>query len=567
MKNLLSALLVLAMLITAIMLAACGQENTPDNNTTGTSAQPASQSESETSTEPETKATVPSESETEPPESTPDETESVTQTEPPVTDPPETDPPETDPPETPSESNIAELYPKSEDHADLDFGGKEFKIVYVWAPSTLKPSGYGATYDIFENEDNPDEAMTAAAALRVKLISTYYNCIVTGVPAVEAMSLCNTAIDAGSSEYDLCLGTGSVSSYISGNRYYDVLNLIDTSKDYWDKALIRDLAVGGKLYEITGDMSTRDDGGYWVLFFNKDILAEHNLESPYELVKNYKWTIDKMMEMAAVAATELDGDDVISNKNGKDIFGFITHGDHARSAWIACGLRLASPVQADGHYKIAALDNTNGSDIFQKVLDLMWAPFTGYANKQVNMGVPDGLRKVFIDQRALFYGECLGNIGEPCGELIGVGLGLKDYEGLNFGILPQPMFNEDQGQYYSFPRTACCYGIPATTDIKTASAFVDLWAYHGQQTIQKTYFEQIAYAWTSDAEVVDMMYIITHSAVWDAGYFIDSASLDSNLIADIGTNNNRYSKRLEKGADKLLKSLDKICNDVAGFTH
>ena len=474
---------------------------------------------------------------------------------------------ETEPATVTDTASMEELYPKSPDYTDLDFGGKEFKVIYGWAPSTLKPSGYGATYDIFENPDNPDEAITAAAALRVTLISTYYNCTIKGVPEVEPMSVCNTSIDSGSAEYELCLGTANVASYVAGNRYYNILNLIDVSKDYWDQSIIRDLSFGGKLYEITGDMSLHDDSGQWVLFFNKDILAENNLESPYELVMNMQWTIDKMMQMAAVAARDLDGDNKISNEGGKDIFGFITHGDHARSAWIGMGLRLASAVGPDGRYTIEAQNNTNAVDIYQKVLDLMWADFTGYANKQPNMGVPDGLRGVFIANRALFYGEGLGNIGEPCGELIGVGLGLKDYEGLNFGILPQPMYNEDQGQYYSFPRTACCYGVPSTADIKIASQFLDLWAFHGQQTIQKTYFEQVAYAWTSDPEVIDMMNIITHSAVWDAGYFIDPAALDNNLIADVGANKNRYASRLKAGADKLLASLDRSCDSVAGFDH
>ena len=567
MKKLLSILLAVLMLAAiAFSCVACGGEKEPPETTTGKNddtAPPATEKlpDEPTSTESETEKLIASESESQESASV---TEPATDTEPASSSEDATEP--VTPPDTETTS-MEDMYPKSPTYADLDYGGKEFKIVYVWAPSTLKPSGYGATYDIFENPDNPDEALTAAAALRVNLISTYYNCKVTGVPAVEAMSVCNAAIDSGSAEYDLCLGSGSVSSYIGGNRYYNILNLIDPSKDYWDQALIRDLAFGGKLYEITGDMSTSDDGGYWVLFFNKDILAEHNLENPYELVMNKKWTIDKMMEMAASVATDLDGDDKISNANGKDIFGFITHGDHARSAWIACGLRLASPVNADGRYTIAAETNANGQDIFQKVLDLMWADFTGYANHQVNMGVPEGLRAVFIANRALFYGECLGNIGEPRGEYIGVGLGLKDYENLNFGILPQPMYNEDQGQYYSFNRTGCCYGVPSTCNIEIASSFIDLWAFHGQQTVQKTNFEQIAYAWTSDPEVVDMMKIITSSAVWDAGYFLDAASLDNNLIADINANKNRYASRLKSGGPKLLASFNKYCDDVAKFDH
>ena len=64
-----------------------------------------------------------------------------------------------------------------------------------------------------------------------------------------------------------------------------------------------------------------------------------------------------------------------------------------------------------------------------------------------------------------------------------------------------------------------------------------------------------------------MMKIITSSAVWDAGYFIDAASLDNNLIADVGANKNRFASRLKGGADKLLASLNKTCDAVAGYDH
>lgn len=35
-----------------------------------------------------------------------------------------------------------------------------------------------------------------------------------------------------------------------------------------------------------------------MLFFNKDLIAENQLDDPYQLVKDGTWTLDRMYEMA-----------------------------------------------------------------------------------------------------------------------------------------------------------------------------------------------------------------------------------------------------------------------------
>ena len=45
-----------------------------------------------------------------------------------------------------------------------------------------------------------------------------------------------------------------------------------------------------------------------VVIYNKTMVSDLNLESPYDLVKGNKWTLDKMIEMAKAAVNDADND-------------------------------------------------------------------------------------------------------------------------------------------------------------------------------------------------------------------------------------------------------------------
>ena len=557
---------VMMILAVAVFAASCGGEDKPDDTTSQTEKQPdttASQSETEKqpdATEPEQSSDT-GDKETQPssdaePQSDP---QSATQsdTEPQVTDTSDTEPQVTDTSDT--EPSLTIVIPT--EYADVDFGGKTFNVIYRYQTAEDTPSGWGQVFDLYLNEDNPDDALSASAKFLMVYMGSTFNCTVNGVPSIDPGTAMSNAIQSGDSIYDMILSRTSPSGYANG-KFYNLLPMLDQSLTCWDNAVIRDLAIGNKLYGITGNCSTSDDDATWVMFFNKTLLSENNLEYPYQLVRDGKWTIDKFLEYSRNCQKELDGDDVISNLNGKDIFGFVTHGEHAPAVWIGCGIRLAGPVQADGTIKTSCNALGYEADIFAKVLEVMYDSSTGYANKQTNMGVPGGLRAVFTSGRAAFYGECLGNIGNSYQSGC-----LKDVEGLSFGVIPQPKWNEEQTEYYHYVNNQASFiGIPITANYGIATRFLNVYGLVFEQTVQATYISNVATAWVSDPDVADMMRLIFDSRVWDAGYWYNSSAVHANLLSDVGTNNNRYSKRVEKGEGKLQSSLDELFNKIGTLT-
>ena len=48
-------------------------------------------------------------------------------------------------------------------------------------------------------------------------------------------------------------------------------------------------------FALTGDIGTMYKKSIGVIMFNKVILADHQLENPYEIMREGGWTIDKMV--------------------------------------------------------------------------------------------------------------------------------------------------------------------------------------------------------------------------------------------------------------------------------
>ena len=551
MKRFLSILFAILMVASVLVFAvSCGNEDEPANGETSkptesqTENKHDEQSETQTQTASETVATEKQSESASQSETVPDVTEpetSATETEPPVTD--TSSAPDT---QSMSSGGFVYDYKKAEDYADLDFGGKTFNIFYRWEPESMKPSGYGFVYDLYEDPNNPDDMMTAAVAFRRNTMKLYYNCDVVGTPSLPSGDNVNTLIDSGDNKYDMVISAYSINSYNSGTRYYNLMSMMNLNYDCWDKAIIRDLAFGGKIYGMTGDLTTTDEDYTFVLFFNRDILRDNNQPDPYELVYNGKWTMEEFMKIARSCAKELDGVDGMSSQ---DQFGLVTRYDTWRYLFYGAGARFVSPVQEDGNVTWAAESLGYEGDIFAKAIEMLHDPCIGHAEGM--LGAPDGIRESFGSGHAAFYVEGLYNMHYEETDT-----GLRDYEDLHFGILPAPKWNEDQTNYYSYVwEQGGFVGVPSTGNYQVAADFLNVYALASQATVQKAYINAIAYSYASDPHVADMLEIIMNNRVWDASLWIEK-TVDAQLCSDCSANKNRFASRIKSGKDKILKAID-----------
>ena len=544
MKRLLSLLLSAVFILCAAAIAvSCGEVTKPEQSVTD-AASGSSSAESETTvgTEPDDTQTQPSETATESDSDIESAVSSASETETETSSLTDT---ETD---TVSETTEPPTYIKHADYADLDFGGKTFKIIYRWEPPEEKPSGWGFYFDLYEDADNPDDILTAAVALRRNLMKTFYNCDVVGVPSMNASGEASTAINTGTHEYDLVLAQYMLTSYGTSKLYYNLLPMINLSYDCWDDSLIRDYAFANKIYGITGDLSLSDDESMLVMLFNKDILAENNFEYPYELVRKGEWTLSKLIEMSRLCAKEVGGDGEYDTQN--DIFGTVMWADCWEFLYIGCGGRFLSPIKSDGTVDWAGAALGYEADIYTMCIEYLNDPTTGGTRPAI--GVPDGGTQVVGRGHAAFFLSQLSNITST------KSLSFRDFEDFNFGILPVPKWDESQTKYYStFSTNIGLYAAPITGVYSTITDFLNVYALTSQETVQKAYTYMITYSYASDANVEEMLEIANAGRVWDYSLYSET-SMNVALTSDCRAGKNRWTTRLTSGEKNLMASAKRV---------
>lgn len=323
---------------------------------------------------------------------------------------------------------------------------------------------------------------------------------------------------SGNSSYDAAMiGTGDVATLAQNGILWDLSSLpyIDLTKEYWDQRANEDLAVAGKMFYTTGDISVVDNIYTHALLFNKGLVNSYNLESPYDLVRNNGWTLEKFGELVKQVGQDLDNNGVY---NENDMYGLMIWNDPMVAMLAGAGEKVAT-VNDSGQIELSLyservvnLYDTVQNIVFdqQHVYNYQYDNVTG---KGTNISTWDANRfSVFNENRALFNFGALSLVESH-----------RDSE-VDFGILPYPKLNALQEEYghvvSGFHTQFFC--IPATANPVRSSAVAEILAYYGQEYLTPAYYEKtLCGKYVRDAESTEMLDIIFDSHVFDIGVYYD----------------------------------------------
>ena len=110
-----------------------------------------------------------------------------------------------------------------------------------------------------------------------------------------------------------------------------------------------------------------DDERTHMLFFNKDLIAENQLDDPYQLVKDGTWTLDRMYEMARAVAVD-NGDGEMNVTTG-DTWGFIGAAFDTYKFILGCDAPMVEKNEDD--VPVISVLNTKNVDAFMKTYEMM----------------------------------------------------------------------------------------------------------------------------------------------------------------------------------------------------
>lgn len=375
------------------------------------------------------------------------------------------------------------------------------------APPVVDLEGYTfVVADVNPNRWTPQEGSSEyanAILARNAWVEKTYNCKIEYRSHNED-ELAN-AILAGDKYADIVIcPTWELGRHIKGNRLTDIGSVpnIDLTKSYWtDYNNVNLLSYNGTIYGMGTPFASQADEVF-VVFFNKAIIEELNLESPYDLVVKNEWTFDKFLEYEKAAAKDLNGDGVMDYN---DRFGFATGHDWDVSVvmYLASGNHIID--QKDGVLTYG-LNTPEAFEAINQVKQIVNRGDTFYP--KMDGTDMDAYVKAFVEGKALFYTYSRGRgVADPIYEM-------KD----DFGIVPLPRGNDADTYHCWVSHDAPSMAIPVSNqDIDKTGIVLEALAYASQKENQIA-FDEFALTKLRDDESVEMLRQMNQYAASDLAF-------------------------------------------------
>ena len=429
---------------------------------------------------------------------------------------------------------------------DINFGGEVFRIYFPNNPYSPKDKG-------FYTEAVNGEKFNDTVFNRNSFIEEKYGVKIEARYGADWDSMYGDLkkdIGAGDATCDIYFShiragvTGALTDGLF--RTWNDVPHVRFDKPWWNKSIIETLSIGGKIFFTYGSASVHD---VHVLTFNKNMLQNHNMEDPYELVRSGKWTIDKLGEMAKSVTRDLDSDGryTVDDQYGLE-FGI---GWQVSVLMYSLG-GMAFVKDSDGRPEFN-LGSDKLRSIYDKIYGLFYAGLPAYlyygtTTETTNMphiGIGSG--RVLFCQYNIAMVETLRNVE------------------VDYGILPMPKYDELQKDYTAISFTGM-YGIPSIAlddELQKTGLIMEAICTLGHQDVLPIYHDEVLKIKTArDDESSEMLDIIFANIVFDAGHNYDILGI-SNFFSDlIRKNTTGYTSEVEKIEESVKSRFDKFYDDV-----
>ncbi len=366
------------------------------------------------------------------------------------------------------------------------------------------------------------------------------------------------SVMAGAEAYDIVSGYSMAGANLAFSKV--VRNLydnkyIDLEKPWWPDSLISETTVNGFLPFVSGDISSQMLYALVTVVFNKQLLEDHKIDEPYDLVRDGKWTLDAMFDLTKGAYVDLNGN---GEADQEDSFGLICLHVWYDAYYWGCGLVT---VEKDSNNKLILSPGFSG----EKTVDLVTKLGECFGNRDENMFVgsvgEEWSYTIFKESRSLFIQNSVSNTINR----------YRDVE-FEYGILPVPKWDEEQENYITnMSFTYSLYCIPVDISDENAErngAVLECLASASYKLLSPAIFEtamKVKYA--SDPDSAEMYDLVRAGATFDIGrVFNDSFggltySLFRGTAASDGT---EWVSKFETNRPKMEKVLEELNEVYAG---
>ncbi len=329
---------------------------------------------------------------------------------------------------------------------------------------------------------------------------------------MQEIKTANETVGGGAAPYDAVVtynlspylfATNGLAENIYGHKY------LDLSKEWWPQTLTNEILLNDTLYAVVENNDYGVLRNIMCMFFNNDMLKAKNMADPYQLVADNEWTMATFTEMIKDAYEDKNGNDKVETDS--DVFGYCGATKAKKDCWFySLGCRY---TEVKDNVVIDLTPDPNGK--IEAFIDVMRDLYDMTAVQQYDTKQD----KMFKEERAVFYSTGLFITEEIVNENLSI----------NYGVVPIPMMNKEQGRYYTMTHnTHDAWMVPInSTNIDDVCAIMELSAYYAWENIGPMYFDTyVKLRYAPDERLSEMYDLIRESITFDFGYLF-KATYDS----------------------------------------
>ena len=412
------------------------------------------------------------------------------------------------PPDTTEDNGTGEVTtqpPELGVPTDKDYGGYTF---------TLNSYSHSAYITEHLAEELTGDLMNDAVYERNARVEDLFNIKINVVIGVwgndECRSLISRSVLAGDDDYDMFTGNTYNMTFLSSEGYFKRISdvpYIDHEKPWWNQYAYREFSVGQNAYLMSGDIAMSN---YAVdcVFFNKKYIKDYQLQDPYQLVYEDKWTMGKLIAMTKDFYVDLNGngirDAAYESSDGETMLTDDLYGMYTAKASIYAIVNHWVPItskNADNYPEV-----TFYSERTATMFDEMKEYFLNSAGSLCSDGWTD--HGLFNNGGSVFVFSNTHRTSYAA----------TRQTDTDYGIVPVPKYDANQKDY----RT--CGGglmvaVPVTSNNPERTGMVmEALAYYGKQFVYPAYLEKtIMQKGTRDTDAQAMLEIILNSVYYNFG--------------------------------------------------
>ena len=339
---------------------------------------------------------------------------------------------------------------------------------------------------------------------------------------------------------------------------------------YWDQRIQSQYAINGKLFTLEGDYTVYDELCTFVVFYNGMLWGKYEYYdtygSPYDLVRDHKWTLDLMLQMIK------DKSDInnVDHMNASNQWGMISEAPMPYILYLGSG---NAPLRQGetGELELLFTDRTvyaNSYNIFEDTIKRISMNNEVFLiEPAMGQGVVSGWGEVFrmfMNDQALFYTPTLLTVTY-----------LQDMKEM-MGVLPIPLYTEEQRDYYSWTsaQSHLPLMVPATalSHLDTTAKIMETLCYFSKYSdSEKTQTVVDAeYEWFMINKVCrtdedrEMLELIFSQRAYDLDYALQITGVSEKVVYDnsMGKRIDTLSSNLSRLQASAMANLTKFLREM-----